>query len=233
MKKLKSLLLVYEDGTEKRLELNEIEAGVQSALAGSGLSSPPQEISPADNYLMIQWKDGWQEVLAINSESADLLRYYVIRRIEDKGRLALDTGNDYPELLVVERTPMDISRLLIVSGSDVKSYSLQYELEGYEGTFEAGGKKEYTKFESSDSRFQNVFSKAPENMDGIRNAVAAELNNKKLLPEELLAMDNDHRIREYADIAKTAGIRGVNSQSDVYGFIELILKILSGADADS
>jgi len=233
MKKLKSLKLIYEDGTEKSLELNEIDASVQSALAAAGLSTPPPDISQSTNYLIIQWKDGWQEVLAINSDTADLLRYYVIRRIEDKGRLVLDTGADYPELLVVERTPMDVSRIFIADNSGVKSCSLEFELEGYEGTFEAGGKKEYTKYDRDNPYFKNMSDKSPENIADIRNAVIEALSKKNFTPGQLLAMDKDSRIREYAGLAKAAGIRGVKTQSDVYGFMELILKKLSDASVNS
>ncbi|MFC1900666.1 hypothetical protein ACFLYN_03635 [Chloroflexota bacterium] len=231
MKKLKSLLLVYEDGTEKRLDISEIDTSVQSALTASGLSAAPSEILRAKNYLIIEWKDGWQEVIAINSEVAELLRYYVIRRIEDKGRLVLNTGNDYPELLIVERTPMDISHLSIVSDSDIKSYDLQLEIEGYEGTFEAGGKKEFTRYDRENPHFKNEFSTSPESINYIKNAVAAELAEKKLLPNEVLSMDKENRIPIYAEIAGTAGIKGVKRQSDIYGFIELVLKKLVSEDA--
>ena len=121
MKKLKSLLIVYEDGTEKRLDAEEIDAGLQAALAESGLVSPPAGNSKSKRYLVLQWKDGWREVMSISSDAADLLRYYVIRRIEDRGRLILDTGADYPEMHVIERLPSDVSRLLIYSTSEILS----------------------------------------------------------------------------------------------------------------
>jgi hypothetical protein len=227
MKKLKSLRLVYEDGTEKILDAAEIEASLQSALAESGLSAAPPEISPASNYLFMEWKDGWQEVMAVNGDIAELLRYYVIRRIEDKGRLVLDTGADYPELTIIERTPMDISRILLVVDSGVRSYSLEQEIEGYEGTFEAGGKKEFTKYDRENPDFRNELSTTPESIDGIKKAIAAVLADKNLSPKGLLAMRKDRRIREYSEIAGVAGIRGAKKQSDVYGFIELVLKKLA------
>jgi len=227
MKKLKSLRLVYEDGTEKVLGADEIEASLQSALAESGLSESPPEISPAGSYLIMKWKDRWQEVMAVNSDIAELLRYYVIRRIEDKGRLVLDTGADYPELTIVERTPMDISRILLVGDSGVRSYSLEQEIEGYEGTFEAGGKKEFTKYDRENPDFRNELSTAPESMDEITEVIMATLADKNLSPDGLLAMEKDLRIREYSQIASVAGIRGTKRQSDVYGFIELILKKLA------
>jgi hypothetical protein len=166
--------------------------------------------------------------MAINSDVADLLRYYVIRRIEDRGRLVLDLGTDYPELKVIERTPMEISRLLIVGDDSVKSYNLELEVEGYEGTFEAGGKKEFTRYDRDNPYFQGEYSEVSENISEIESAVLAVLKDKKLAPADLLSMEQDRRIQEYVDIALIAGIKGVQRQSDVYGFIELILKKLAG-----
>jgi hypothetical protein len=228
MKKLKYLLLEYEDGTQTRINQDNIDIMVQLALANSSLCDPIPEISSAKHFLILQWKDGWREVVGIKGEVANLLRYYVIRRIEDRGRLALDVGAEYPELLIIERIPKDISRILIVSDSGVKSYVLQVELEGYEGSFEAGGKREYRKYDSSNSHFQNEFSEAPENIADIENAVSIALNNKSLQPNDLLLMEQERRIQEYKEIAKIVGIRGADRQSDVYGLIELILRNLAG-----
>jgi len=228
MKKLKRLIIEYEDGTGKQLESAEVSTAVQAFLADAGLCTPPPEISQVKHYLVLQWKDGWREVMAVNSSTADLLRYYVIRRIEDRGRLVLDLGADYPELRVIERTPMEISRLLIVSDGSVKSYNLGLEVEGYEGTFEAGGKKEFTRYDRDNPYFQGEFSEAPDITGEIEGVVAAALEDKGLTPADLLSMEQDRRIREYADIARAAGIKGAQRQSDVYGFIELILKKLAG-----
>ncbi len=227
MRKLKRLIIEYEDGTGKRLESGEIGTVLQASLADAGLCSPPPEISQAKYYLMLQWKDGWREVVSVDGDAANLLRYYVIRRIEDRGRLVLDLGIDYPELQMIERTPMDISRLLIVGDGSVKSYNLELEVEGYEGTFEAGGKKEFTKYDRDNPYFNGEFSEAPDITDEIENAVAAVLKDKGLAPADLLSMEQDRRIQEYADIARITGIRGAHRQSDVYGFIELILKKLA------
>lgn len=231
MKGLKRLILEYEDGSTKSISWNNIDVRVQSTLADAGLCTPSPEISSAKNYLILQWKDGWKEVVAINSDIASVIRYYVIRRIEDRGRLALDVGAEYPELLVIERLPDEVSRLLIVGDSGVKACGLESVLEGYEGIFEAGGKREYKKYDKANPHFEKEFSEAPENIADIKNALAAALNNKGLRADELLHLDQGRRIQEYKDIARMAGIRGAKRQSDVYGFIEVILRNLINAKA--
>ncbi len=82
---------------------------MRSELARLGLAPVPQSIGSAKQYLLMKWRDGWQEVGGIDRDTAELLRYYVIERIEDRGRLSLDVGADYPELFVIERTPRDLT----------------------------------------------------------------------------------------------------------------------------
>jgi len=226
MKKLKCLVLEYEDGTQTRTDLGNVDMSVQLALANSGLCNSPPEISSANHFLILQWQDGWQEVLAINSDVADLLRYYVIRRIEDRGRLTIDVGTEYPELLIIERLPKEIDHILLVSNSGVKSYGLKIELEGYEGAFETGGKREYIKYDSSNPQFQSEFSETTKIITHIESVAVRILDEKGLSPSELLSLEQSHRIQEYKDIAKIAGLKGIERQSDVYGLIEIILKNL-------
>jgi hypothetical protein len=226
MKKLKSLLFEYEDGSTKSVHANNLDASVHSKLAASGFCSPPEQISAAKHYLILEWKDGWREVVAISADDASLIRYYVIRRIEDRGRLALDVGEAYPQLRIIERLPMEMSRLLIVSDTSVKSYRLQSTIESYEGIFEDGGKKEYKKFDRANPCFQNEFSEGPENIAEIKNAVAGAAKKKGLSAEDLLLLDPEQRVRKYQEIAKTLSLTGVERESDVYGLIEIMLRKL-------
>jgi hypothetical protein len=232
MKKLKNISLQYEDGTSQNIGFNNLDVGTQMALVRAGLCDPPPEISSAKHYLILQWKDGWKEVLAINSDTADLIRYYVIRRIEDRGRIALDVGSQYPELTILERRPADLSRMLIVGDGSVKSYELQAELESYEGIFEAGGKREYKKYDKSNPYFKHSFSEGHEGISGIENSITEILKKKNLDSSALLSMDQVHRMLEYKEIAGLAGLKGSQKQSDVYGFIELILKGLTSQKND-
>ncbi len=222
--KLKSIALEYDDGILKHINSESLDMKLISALAEAGLCDPPLEISSARHYLVFQWNDGWQEVLAVNSDVADLIRYYVIRRIEDRGRLALDVGADYPELQIIERRPADLSRLLIVGDSSVKAYSFRSELESYEGIFDSGGKREYKKYDRSQPQFKNEFNEISGGKTDIDNVVGDELNRKGMTANDLLRTDSGHRIREYQEIAQNIGLKGMQKQSDTFGLIELILK---------
>ena len=224
--RIKNISLEYEDGSTKNITISNLDTKIQSALVESGLSDPLPEISRAKHYLVMQWKDDWKEVLGVDSDIADLIRYYVIRRIEDRGRIALDLGAAYPKLIIIERQPKEISRMMIVSDKAVKSYGLESEIEGYEGIFDAGGKKEFKKFDKANPFFKNELNESADALNDIKNAVAEALKKMGVRPDELLNTDRVSRLQGYKDIARMATLNGFKDQSDVYGFIELILKNL-------
>jgi hypothetical protein len=190
----------------------------------------------------MRWKDGWQEVLGIDGESADLLRYYVIERIEDRGRLSVETGVDYPELVVIERTPRDLVSALIVTaggaapggsgdgaGGEVKSYSLDESVERWEGIFEAGGKREYVKFDKTSDKYPHAVDTDPATLSSLLDALRNGLQKAGLEPAALLAMSEAERVAAYRVLASDTGIRGCARQEDVYGFVEAMITRLGGA----
>ena len=227
MKNIRRISIEYEDGGRKELEADEIDENVLSALGNTGLSSPPL-IPEAESYLVLEWKDVWREVVSIKSNAAELLRYYVISRIEDRGRLVLDIGGDYPELEIIERLPAELARLLLVDEKGSRAYLLDREIEGYEGTFEAGGKKEFTRYDRDNPEFQRQVQELPEIIGDIEKSVARALREKDLSPEALLAMDEEQQAAECLDIASRAGIHGMKSRADVRGFTRKIIKIIAG-----
>jgi len=59
-------------------------------------------------YVLLEWKDGWKEVYAVPPDVSDVRKYYVIRRVEEVGRLFLDRGDGYPELIEILRKPKEL-----------------------------------------------------------------------------------------------------------------------------
>lgn len=226
--KLKNISLNYEDGGVKTIDVSDLNANIKSSLAESGLCEPVPGISSAKYYLLLQWNDGWKEVAAVNADSAELIRYYVIRRIEDRGRIALDVGAAYPELIAVERQPKEMCRITLVNDKTVRSYGLETEIERYEGIFEEGGKKEFKKFDRAENFFDGRFTDSEDAIKEIKNTVSGILKNMNVSPAELLNTAADLRPAKYKDIALAANIYGFNSQADLYGFIDLILNGLTG-----
>jgi ribosome-associated translation inhibitor RaiA len=224
----KRLIIEYNDGSTKAIPFRNVDRQVQFELAKSELCPAPDEVRSSKQYLLLQWQDEWQEIVSVDSEVTELLRYYVIERVETRGRLALEVGTDYPELFIIERRPRELSHVLIVGrNGSVKSYQLVSEIEKQEGSFDEGGKKEYVKFDKSDSHYPGKFSEEHEALAKVMKRAKKELDRKQLNPEQVLAMDKSNRVKTYKEVAKGMGIRAKERQEDVYGFIELIVKFLA------
>jgi len=229
MKELNGLELEYKDGSRVKIGAEGLDGRLHYRLAELGLCAAPAEITAAPHFLVLEWQNGWRETMPVHHETASLIRYFVINRIEDRGRFSLDVGGENPELTVIERQPGQLSRILIVGENDTKAYEMGSELEVYEGIFDAGGKKEYWKYDRENPHFEAAYSESPESLKEIRGAVAGALKEKGLDAAALLEAPPEERIEAYRDIAAAAGIRGMKTQSDVYGLIETIVKRLRGS----
>jgi hypothetical protein len=229
MSEPKKLLVEYDDGSTREIDYAKVDAETRYRLATLGLSPSGDRVGAAKSSLVLRWKDGWQEVLGVDGPSVDLLRYYVIERIEDRGRLALETGGEYPELVVIERTPRDVTAAIIVGEDGVKSFALDRSVERWEGIFEAGGKREYVKFDKTSDKYPHEVDTGEEALAPVLDSLRGELDKAGLVPAGLLAMDESERVAAYKVLASGAGIRGCARQEDVYGFVEAMITRLGGA----
>jgi hypothetical protein len=223
----KLLRVEYEDGSTREIDFAKVDDSIVIQLAKLGLCPAPQEIISSKQYVILRWKDGWQEVIGVNHDTADLLRYYVITRVEDRARLSLEVGEYWPELFIIKRTPRDVTSIVIVREDGARVYPLEAELERWEGTFEAGGKKEYVKFDKINPRTPQVCVEAPEKLTELTVSVKEELARLNVSPQLLLAMDVKKRAETYGALAKALGFRGHERQADVYGLVELLIRRLA------
>jgi hypothetical protein len=70
-------------------------------------------------YVLMKWKDGWQEVVAVDGDATGFDKYYVIERKEYFGRLVFNRPQgEYPGLIVIDRAPMEIEQILMMDGDD-------------------------------------------------------------------------------------------------------------------
>jgi hypothetical protein len=220
------LVVAYDDGSTKEVDFGDLSDEMQRGLAELGLAPVPEAIGSAKQYLLMKWRDGWQEVVGLDKEKAELLRYYVIQRIEDRGRLSLDVGADYPELLIVERTPRDLNAALLVNEAGATSYSLDTETERWEGIFNAGGKLEFLKYDKTSPQLPHNPDATTAGLEELLASIREALAKRELSAPAVLAMDEPARIETYKELARAAGLRGSERQADVYGFVELLLRRL-------
>lgn len=223
MNEPKRLVVEYEDGSTKAVDMGEVGDECRRALVELGLCPPAGFVAASKHYVVLQW-DGWQEVLGLDAEKVELLRYYVIRRIEDLGRLSFQSDEEIPELFFVRRMPRELKGILVAGPEGMRAYDFSSETERWEGIFETGGKIEYVKYDKTDRTRQDGLGEKTRDASSFRTAIGNDLARLGMNPNQLLGRDGGERIEVYGQIAKGMGLRGCERQADVYGFIELLVK---------
>lgn len=227
MKAPKYFIVEYEDGSTKKIEFNQLSRPVHLELSQKGLCPPPSEARELLNhYLLLHWKNGWQEVVGLTSDAKDLLRYYILERVEETGRMAIDVNGDYPVLLTIKRLPKELDRLAIVRKNHVKVYHLEPKVKR-----EEGDKIEHVEFDKAEPHFTSDPDKQNRVwFEKVVETLRNELSRKGLSAKQLFNKDPSHWIKEYKDFAKVLGLRAMERQEDVYGFIQLLIEDLAVLD---
>jgi len=226
MSKPKRLIVEYEDGSTKAVDMDKVGDQCRSALVGLGICPPADLVATSRHYAVLQW-DGWQEVLGIDKENVELLRYYVIRRIEDVGRLSFESDEKIQDLFTVRRMPRELTGVVLTGPKGVRAYDFSSETEKWEGIFETGGKREYVKYDKTDRGRHDGEGARPENAVPFVAAIKNELTRLVMNADQLLAQEESKRIEVYGQIAKAVGLRGGERQADVYGLIEHLVRRLA------
>jgi len=113
--KIKMITVQFDDGTEKQIPPEELSEAALAEMARTGLSADRQEGGANSRFVLLEWKDGWKEVIKVAPDSQEFIRYYVIRRPEESGRLVLKrNSSDYPELVEISRKPKELQRVTII-----------------------------------------------------------------------------------------------------------------------
>jgi len=229
MKGPKYFVVEYGDGSTKKIEFDRLSRSLHLELSRMGLCAPPFEgPERLKHYLLLRWKSGWQEVIGVDHHPVDLLRYYVLERVEEIGRIALDVNENYPVLLTVKRLPKEVDRLVIVGGGggNAKVYHLEPRVKK-----EEGDKIEHVAYDRAERLFQlEPESHAEVWLAEVMETLKNELSRKGLSAESLLNEDPSDRIKEYEDLAKALGLRATEKQEDVYGFIQLMVQNTAVSD---
>jgi hypothetical protein len=221
MKRLKRVVLHYEDSTVREIPFNSCSAQAQTELARLGLSD---SLAAADDesYVLLQWADGWKEVVAADERATALLRYYTVERVEEVGRLSLEVKDMNPELLVIKRLPGAIESVVFVNQQAIEAYKMEKQ-----ATVKEGGKAEHVYYDQ-----KKHASSAVNAASGflIIDALNAELQKRGLSATAALAKGEHERLTLYAELGTALGLRATQRQQDIYGFFEAVLQRLEATN---
>jgi hypothetical protein len=216
-------MVEYEDGSVKGIEFSQLSPSTCLELSRKGLCPPPAGTpEPLKHYLLLLWKNGWHEVIGIDKDSVELLRYYILERVEEAGRLALEVKGEYPVLFTIERLPKELQRILILGKEDIRGYSLEPKTKK-----EEGDKIEHVEYDKAERHFQSDPDQKAERWYGeLVNSLRTELEKRGLTAEKILSREPAQRINEYKALARVLNIRATGNQQDVYGLMQLLMEKL-------
>ena len=162
-------------------------------------------------YVLIKWKDGWQEVIGVEGDTIDLNKYFVIERVEYYGRLIFDRPKgEYPGMVVLDRAPLELEKVALVGGDGDKVLKQT-------STYREGPRLEYNyELEKGSGNFYGE----------VVESVKKVLVDKGISAKELLAKAEPERSKEIGKLARAANILGGKSQADLIGFMEELLRKL-------
>ena len=219
MKEPKQLTIEYEDGSVKTIPFSQLDRSIWRELSRRGLCSSPSGAEPSKSYLLLHWKNGWQEVVGVDQDSVDLLRYYILERVEETGRVVLQAGADYPLLLTVKRLPKELESLAIVGSEPAKVYEVEPKKKK-----EEGDKIEHVEFDRAERHFQPHSKQTGQDaVQEMPRLLAAEITKKNLSPQKLLNLEPGQKVAMFRELAKAMGIRAMEKQEDLYGFLQLMV----------
>jgi hypothetical protein len=159
-------------------------------------------------YIVLRWKDGIQEVSALEPEAKGLLRYYTIARREEYGRLAVDSDGDYPELIIIDRKPRELAEIVLAEDCSAKQYVLTPA-----GEHREGGR--------IDHRFD--FTESGGGLDDLVRRLQEVLLTRNKGAKAILKMSGKQKISELEEIRRAMKLRALTEEADVLGFIEMLL----------
>jgi len=105
------LTITYPGGASATVRFDDLPGTLQSDILRQSFAAAPSPDPAAEGYVLLEWSDGWKEVVQVDAGCTGIKRYYVIRRTEEVGRLALEHESGYPVLLEVERRPGGLRRV--------------------------------------------------------------------------------------------------------------------------
>jgi hypothetical protein len=106
-----TLTITYPGGASASIPFDDLPANLRADILRQPFAAVPSPDPAAESYVLLEWEDGWKEVVQVDAGCTGIRRYYVISRTEEVGRLSLDHESGYPVLLEVERRPGGLKRV--------------------------------------------------------------------------------------------------------------------------
>ena len=195
----------FDDGSKSSVSFDNLPTPLQFDIERQPVFTKPSSKPEEERFVLLEWEDGWKEVIGVEEDCTNINRYYVISRPEDVGRLSLNKKDGYPQLIEIIRRPSSLKEITFLD---------TFQLTPDKSTRE--GKK--TDHFFSLTKKGNALSEV---VKDFKNAVA----EKGLDIQELRSQDPDQLREPYEAIRRDMGIQAGQRQQDVYDFFAYLAKI--------
>ena len=203
--KPQKVVIEFDDGSKTEASFDALPSQLQWELLRQPFASHPSTDPEQEKFVLLEWDDGWREVVEVDANCSEINRYYVISRPEDVGRLSLNKEDDYPELIEIVRKPRDLKRVTFLD-----TFQLSLERSDREG-----------------KKFDHFFKLSKEG-----DAISEEMEAFKRALEEvgidlqdLRSQDPAQLAEQYEKIRRKMDIKAAHRQQDVYDFIAYLAKV--------
>ena len=203
--KAQKIVVEFEDGSIAEASYDTLPRKLQLELLRQPFASQPSLNPEQEKFVLLEWDDGWKEVIEVDIACSEINRYYVISRPEDVGRLSLNKQDSYPELIEIVRKPMDLKKITFLN-----TFQLCLERSHREG-----------------KKTDHFFVLSQEN-----NALSDEIKAfKKAVAEsgidlkQIRSQDPGLMQEQYEVIRRKMGLKAVQRQQDVWDFIAYLTRI--------
>ena len=104
----------YDDGSVKECGIEALSGACRKDLAALGLIPGESKGADGGKYVLVEWKNGWREIYPAPENVTEVRSYFVIRRMEETGRLFLEREEGYPALIEILRKPQEVEKVTLL-----------------------------------------------------------------------------------------------------------------------
>lgn len=202
--KPKRILVEFDDGSKTETSFELLPGPLQSEIMRQPFASKSNPAPEKDRFVLLEWDDGWKEVLQVNASCAEINRYYVISRTEHVGRLSLNDQQGYPELIEIVRKPLNLKKITFKD-----TFQLTLERSDREG-------------QKTDHFF--ALAKDENSYPDIMETLKKIIEEEGIDPEVLKSQGPDALSEQYEKITQKIGVKAGFRQQDLLDFISCLAK---------
>ena len=202
----KTISLEFNDGTDITVPFDSLPRTLQDEILRQPFASRPSSNPKDVKFALLEWDDGWKEVIEVDPNCRDINRYYVISRSEDRGRLSLNKEDGYPELIEIDRKPKNIERITFVD-----TFRLHLNRSTREG-------KKIDHF--------YTFSRENDALSEMLKTLKTVLKEVGVHRQQLLSVEPALEKERLENIRRKMGIMAGRRQQDVFDFIRYLAAMM-------